>query len=148
MRRLIYLATVLLSLSIAQSSAAQSPDPRDLTQAVEATVRQALSRLAYNELWALWEMACPAERARTSAARVQEDINQYRYRLTGGQPFPLQTRISSPEYAVVTTTVRVEDRLDRIEWESERRFHVQYDPADQRWCVSLVEFVNLTQYRQ
>lgn len=140
-------SSILLILLLPALSAAQSPDPRDLALAVEATVRQALTRFAYNDGWALWGMACESERRRTHQDQFARAIDQGVYVLVAGQVPDLAIELQGTEYAIIQTTLAMEERRRRVSHQSRQTFHLQYDGGEQRWCISLAEFAGLTNYR-
>jgi hypothetical protein len=139
---LVAISAVLLSASFTPALA--QTDPRDAKARAEGTFREAVSKFAYGEYWALWDMACPFERFRLRQEDFAAAINRGRYRINGGNVAELWTSVHDPEYVTIHARIDIEDRLTRMNYRLPRTFRMKYE--ENRWCIVLNEFVGLASH--
>ena len=140
------LLQVLFLLSIIPAAAeGPSLDPRDIERDVEAALRSALSMVAYNECWRLWEGASHQSRIGISRDETCKHFDRATSRpVAGGGIEDSKIVSTSPTTAVITARIRVDSRRTGGTQEIPRSFTFFFE--DGRWRNYLWDYISLLMY--
>jgi hypothetical protein len=127
------------------ASRAATLTPLEVAQEAEAGFRSVMEAWAYEEFWRLWEMGARASRAALSQGDFTERMRAGTSRPAAGkQVEAIQVIPTSPDAAVVYVRFGLEDKRRPWAESTERSFLLLLE--DDRWRVSLWDFVGLANY--
>jgi len=116
----------------------------DIQAEIEATLRSALSMVAYGQCWGLWEGATQQSRISISREQACKICDKATSRLSTGGIEDFMVTATSHSTAVVSARIRVESPKSGAPQSISRSFTFFFE--DGRWRYHLWDYLSLVSY--